>query len=227
MIYYPQTRFKSYLCNSYRDLAFKSINSQNKHAFVPQPNVITQPQLNNRDKFESSKEVEEKQKKKGLSTKAKWLIGIGVGITSIIASAALILRRKYVNLQKLYDEKLTPANLAEHIEFKEAETIEEEDSNLQYLGEFRLTGYDDCVECQEQWVGTTALGIPPRAQHTIAVDPDIIPLGSKVMINGQEYRAEDVGGGVKGNHIDVFVGSHQETFANYCNGYADVYLIVE
>lgn len=109
----------------------------------------------------------------------------------------------------------------------EAETIEEEDSDLQYLGEFRLTGYDDCVECQEQWVGTTALGIPPRAQHTIAVDPDIIPLGSKVMINGQEYRAEDVGGGVKGNHIDVFVGSHQETFADYCNGYADVYLIVE
>ena len=38
-----------------------------------------------------------------------------------------------------------------------------------------------------------------------------IKLGSKVQINGKTYVAEDVGGGVKGKHIDVFFKSHKQT----------------
>lgn len=40
--------------------------------------------------------------------------------------------------------------------------------------------------------------------HTIAVDPNVIPLGSEVLINGHEYVAEDIGGAVKGNVIDIY-----------------------
>lgn len=40
--------------------------------------------------------------------------------------------------------------------------------------------------------------------HTIAVDPSVIPLGSEVLINGHEYVAEDIGGAVKGNVIDIY-----------------------
>jgi len=96
--------------------------------------------------------------------------------------------------------------------------------NLIYLGQFRLTAYCDCVKCQEQWVGTTAMGVAPTVNHTIAVDPSIIPLGSIVYIDGMRYVAEDVGGAIKGNHIDVFVGSHEETYSNEYNRYADVYI---
>lgn len=102
-----------------------------------------------------------------------------------------------------------------------------QEAKYQYLGTFLLTGYDDCYLCQEEFVGTTALGVPPRENHTIAVDPKIIPLGSHVLINNIEYVAEDVGGGVNQNHIDIFVGSHAETFSDFCNGYAEVYLINE
>lgn len=102
-----------------------------------------------------------------------------------------------------------------------------QEAKYQYLGTFLLTGYDDCYECQEEFVGTTALGVPPRENHTIAVDPKIIPLGTHVLINDVEYVAEDVGGGVNQNHIDIFVGSHAETFSDFCNGYAEVYLINE
>ena len=35
------------------------------------------------------------------------------------------------------------------------------------------------------------------SQHTIAVDPRVIPYGTRVMINGVVYIAEDKGGGVK------------------------------
>ena len=34
----------------------------------------------------------------------------------------------------------------------------------------------------------------------------MIPLGSKVLINGHEYVAEDVGGAVKGDVIDIYSG---------------------
>lgn len=43
------------------------------------------------------------------------------------------------------------------------------------------------------------------------MDPDVIPLGSTIMINGKEYIAEDIGGAIKGNVIDLFVGTEQES----------------
>ena len=100
-------------------------------------------------------------------------------------------------------------------------------SELEYLGEFLITGYCDCPICQEEWVGTTALGVPPTEEWTIAVDPDVIPLGSYVWIDGHRYRAEDVGGAINYNHIDMFMHSHEECYDEICNGYKDVYIEVE
>ncbi|MCY9097578.1 LysM peptidoglycan-binding domain-containing protein [Bacillus inaquosorum] len=57
--------------------------------------------------------------------------------------------------------------------------------------------------------GVTATGIDlnknPNAK-VIAVDPNVIPLGSKVYVEGYgEATAADTGGAIKGNKIDVFV----------------------
>lgn len=95
------------------------------------------------------------------------------------------------------------------------------------LGEFKLTGYCDCEECQEEWVGTTALGVAPQTNHTIAVDPSVIPLGSKIMIDGFDciFVAEDVGGMINENHIDIFMETHFDCYSPECNRYANVYLI--
>ena len=49
------------------------------------------------------------------------------------------------------------------------------------------------------------------AGHTIAVDPSVVPYGSKIMINGVVYTAEDKGGGVRGHHIDIFYDTHSES----------------
>lgn len=63
--------------------------------------------------------------------------------------------------------------------------------------------------------GITASGSPtkrnPNGYSTIAVDPRVIPLGSKVYVEGYGYAiAEDIGGAIKGNRIDIFVTSESE-----------------
>ena len=48
----------------------------------------------------------------------------------------------------------------------------------------------------------------------IAVDPKVIPLGSKVWVEGYgEAIAGDTGGAIKGNRIDVLVGSDGKVIA--------------
>lgn len=56
----------------------------------------------------------------------------------------------------------------------------------------------------------TALGTKPTPGRTIAVDPDIIPLGTHVIIDGHEYVAEDTGGKIDGMRVDIVVKTHEE-----------------
>ena len=58
--------------------------------------------------------------------------------------------------------------------------------------------------------GITSTGVTATTNRTIAVDPTVIPYGSKVVINGQVYVAEDCGGAIKNNRIDIYMGSHAE-----------------
>ncbi|MBT2757064.1 LysM peptidoglycan-binding domain-containing protein [Mesobacillus foraminis] len=68
----------------------------------------------------------------------------------------------------------------------------------------------DCKGCS----GTTATGVDLKAnpnQKVIAVDPSVIPLGTKVHVQGYGYAtASDTGGAIKGNKIDVFIPNHND-----------------
>lgn len=78
-----------------------------------------------------------------------------------------------------------------------------------YIEDVTLTAYCPCVECCGKDNGITATGTQAQQGVTIAVDTDVIPLGAWVEIDGHMFRAEDVGGGVNGNHIDVYYDSHE------------------
>ncbi|MGZ9587078.1 ubiquitin-like domain-containing protein [Paenibacillus marinisediminis] len=57
----------------------------------------------------------------------------------------------------------------------------------------------------------TASGTKVTEGRTIAVDPDLIPLGWWVYIEGYGfYRAEDTGGAVKGKIVDIYYDSSKE-----------------
>lgn len=84
-----------------------------------------------------------------------------------------------------------------------------------------VTHYDTCVACCGKDDGITASGVRATPGVTVAVDPTVIPLGSDVLVDYGDgeihyYRADDVGGAVKGNHIDLCVGSHEEALQLGC-----------
>ena len=81
----------------------------------------------------------------------------------------------------------------------------------QYIGECTVTAYCPCVECCGSWAdGLTATGLP-AAPGIVAVDPEVIPLGSTVIIDGQKYLAADTG--VTGLAVDICCLDHQEADA--------------
>lgn len=89
--------------------------------------------------------------------------------------------------------------------------LKSDEYKLVYIGNYKLTHY--CTEKRAHVCGTgtglTATGTKVTAGRSIAVDPSVIPYGSKVYIEGYGWRiAEDCGGGVDGKHIDIAVDSH-------------------
>ena len=74
---------------------------------------------------------------------------------------------------------------------------------------FEITAYCPCVKCCGKTDGITATGTKATEGRTIAVDPSKIPYGTEVIIDGHSYYAEDCGGAIIGNRIDLFFSDHQ------------------
>ena len=94
----------------------------------------------------------------------------------------------------------------------------------QNLGNFQITYYCACEICCNKADGITATGTPVVEGQTIAVDPGVIPYGTKVIIGGHIFTAEDCGGAIQGNHIDIYVNNHAEATALGVTN-ADVFLV--
>ena len=125
--------------------------------------------------------------------------------------------------------------LAERVELVPTveEVVEEE---LIYLSEFKVTAYCSCKKCCGRWAKNRpvdedgeeivigASGKRLVANYSIAVDPKVIPYGTKVYIDGIEYIAHDCGGAIKENRIDLYMASHQEA-REWGVQYHDVYIV--
>lgn len=73
--------------------------------------------------------------------------------------------------------------------------------------------------------GITSTGTVPK-WGTIAVDPSVIPYGTRVYIPqfGQYFIAEDCGGAIKGNKIDIFMNSESEC-SSWGRRNIDIYIV--
>lgn len=108
----------------------------------------------------------------------------------------------------------------EPVEPEEPEIEEPEQPQPVSIGWYKITAYCPCQKCcgktpDNPWYGITATGTRATQGRTIAVDPSVIGLGSSVYFEGPDgvvtgYVAEDTGGAIKGNRIDLYFDSHQE-----------------
>ena len=89
-------------------------------------------------------------------------------------------------------------------------TDEEANPAFLDLGEFKLTAYCACEKCCGKSDGITASGAKVQQGITVAADTDILPFGTKVVINDHEYTVQDRGGAIKGNRIDIYFDTHEE-----------------
>ena len=115
-------------------------------------------------------------------------------------------------------------------------SVPETKQRLKLLGNFKVTAYCPCKKCCGAWAENrpkdengkeivyTASGATAKEGQTISVDPKVIPLGSKVVINGKEYIAQDTGGTIKGNVIDIYFKNHQDA-VNFGVQHLDVYIV--
>jgi uncharacterized protein YabE (DUF348 family) len=73
------------------------------------------------------------------------------------------------------------------------------------------TAYCPCTKCcGPNAKGLTRTGIPAE-RGVIAVDPRVIPLGSRVYVDGYGFAvAGDTGGAIKGNRVDLCFSTHEE-----------------
>lgn len=155
------------------------------------------------------------------------LLALSVGVNTALCAAITRQERQIEDLETRYhavraieeDAVAAYGKLVERVDAdREARQAQAEAYEAigayEYIGECTVTYY-----CCEPYAhvcgdgdGLTATGLPVTP-GVVAVDPEVIPLGSTVIIDGQEYLAADTGGAIKGNHVDIAVATHQEADA--------------
>lgn len=124
----------------------------------------------------------------------------------------------------------------ELVELDVAEPEEPQKPKIKSLGEFVLTAYCSCEKCCGKWaldrpldengeqIVYGASGARLIEGISVAVDPDVIPYGTELYINGNLYIAHDCGGAIKGNRLDVYFATHEEAW-NFGKQTAEVFIL--
>lgn len=107
--------------------------------------------------------------------------------------------KKEENTEKKSSTKKKSKSTKKSTKKSSAKKSTKKESNKVNLGTFKVYAYSSG--------GITASGARTKANHTVAVDPRVIPLGSKIMVNGKVYKAEDTGGAIKGKKLDIYMPS--------------------
>jgi 3D (Asp-Asp-Asp) domain-containing protein len=100
--------------------------------------------------------------------------------------------------------------------------------------DIKATAYSDSAEENGIWGAVDYFGDPLKL-GTIAVDPRVIPFGTKVYITGYDFEglpigglvatARDKGGAIKGHRIDIFVPGSREFVSGFGIQNVKVYIL--
>lgn len=136
------------------------------------------------------------------NTKVATIILAGVCLS--LLAIDVVQQVQFNKMLKQQTDKYTELMIAQQPDMKELP--------FQKLGRFSLSWYSPKELGKERPEQLhTSTGKIPKEGRTIAVDPKVIPYGSIVYIQDYGlYVAEDCGGAIKQNRIDVFTASHSK-----------------
>ena len=120
---------------------------------------------------------------------------------------------KQENETEKQDDEKKPSVKTEKVEESSVESSEESSEQSPEGETITVTATAYTAKC-DGCSGVTSTGVDLNANpnaKVIAVDPNVIPLGSEVYVEGYGYAtAADVGGAIKGNKIDLHVPTKEE-----------------
>ena len=169
-----------------------------------------------------------------IQTKANFLfIFIVIVLTTITIIGFINCEHKSKRTIEIDDGTIERA-IEEDNRIIETETDKDGDTNQAIepvsLGNFKLTAYCSCSLCCGKWANNRpngvvygAIGEELKEGYSIAVDPTVIAYRTEVIINGHTYKAQDCGGAIKGNRIDVYFEDHNDAL-EFGVQYADVFI---
>lgn len=136
-------------------------------------------------------------------------------------------KRQYSVITKQFKQQIDKEKTIETETDREVDTQAVEPVSL---GEFKLTAYCSCEICCGIWANNRpngivygAIGEELKEGYSIAVDPSVIKYGTEVVIDGKVYKAQDCGGAIKGNRIDVYFENHDDAL-EFGVQYAEVFV---
>ena len=165
-----------------------------------------------------------------LTERRRKIRNLGVAtITGVVIAAGIIWRQigsTPKQLPTVQEPITTPATITEVTTTSTtpvaAPTLATPAEKWTSIGEFEITAYCSCEICCGYWatirpkddngnpIVYTSTGAVARQGVTIAVDPEVIPYGTEVRIGGHTYIAQDTGGDITGNRIDVYFSNHED-----------------
>ena len=139
------------------------------------------------------------------------LKSIKQGTTATIALAAICALLIGLNIiQNIQYHKTLKKQMEKYTELMIIQQPDISEFPNRKLGKFSLTWYSPKELGKPAEKLRTSTGTQPKEGRTIAVDPSIIPYGSIVYIQDYGYFiAEDCGGAIKENRIDIYTNSHE------------------
>lgn len=181
-----------------------------------------------KDSVTQYQKVVEQQKKELLDNKSK--------IESLESELARVKKNKEVAKKSVAK---SPASVKKSEPQKNSEPEQVAEPKQEAKTETVTTGYEGWTKMNVEATGyslfsdelggngdgVTATGTVPTAGRTIAVDPTVIPYGTQVYIPamGGTYIAEDTGGMIKGNKIDIYM-SHGDIARQWGRQTIEVYV---
>ncbi len=106
--------------------------------------------------------------------------------------------------------------------------------NYEKTIQVKASAYSSASSENGGWGAVDYFGNPLKL-GTIAVDPNVIPLGTKVLVTGHSHdglpkeaflaTATDIGGAIKGNRIDIFIPGSQSFVADFGYQYVQLYIV--